>query len=476
MTALFAAFGLFVAVALDSGGYLRDPDIWWHMKVGDWIVQHHAVPFAGILSRTAASRPWIAYSWGFEVLVSRVFACFGLVGFAYFGIVLYVMVSVAVFAACWALSRRFWRSWLLTVLGTFAFAYSLYPRPVFFSMVLFMLMLYMLMKAERSGRIQVLYWYPLLFLVWANIHIQFIYGLATIGLYFTVDAVLRLASRASLNVSAFRAPTLPLGRLTAILAASFAACCVGPYTYRLFLVVFGYSKATQTYFVIEELQSPKFQIFTNYIFLFVVLAAFYAVGWRKKIDAFRLSLLIVATLCAFRTVRDAWFAAIPAVMFLADFPAAPAEQDESFKIWELGAVTGALIVLAVLMGGNIGFNNARGIDARISYDYPVDAANFLQRTQPPGPLYNDFDWGGFLTWYLPDYPVVVDGRNDLYGDEFVARQIQFKNTDRTDGNPQLDESRVVLLENEASLTKLLKVDPRFRVIYEDRIATIFLRN
>ena len=48
-----------------------DLDLWWHLKVGDWIVEHMGVPHTGILSRTAAERPWVAYSWGYEVLLSR---------------------------------------------------------------------------------------------------------------------------------------------------------------------------------------------------------------------------------------------------------------------------------------------------------------------------------------------------------------------------------------------------------------------
>ena len=57
-----------------------DKDIWWHLKVGDWIVEHLAVPHTGILSRTAASRPWMAYSWGYEVLMSWAYRWFGIPG------------------------------------------------------------------------------------------------------------------------------------------------------------------------------------------------------------------------------------------------------------------------------------------------------------------------------------------------------------------------------------------------------------
>jgi hypothetical protein len=109
-------------------------------------------------------------------------------------------------------------------------------------------------------------------------------------------------------------------------------------------------------------------------------------------------------------------------------------------------------------------------------EFPVDAANFLRRIEPSGPIYNDFDWGGFLTWYLPQYPVSIDGRNDLYGDEFVADYLIFNSGDRTDGDPHLDEAGIVLLKKDAQLAKLLKHDSRFRFVYEDRLADVFLRN
>jgi hypothetical protein len=475
LAALVALFSLLSGIILATKGYLLDSDIWWHLKVGDWIVQHRAVPFVGILSRTAAARPWVAYSWGFEVILSRVYAWLGLVGFAYFGILLSLLVSITLFGTCFALSRRFWRSWLLTLLGALAFAYAVYPRPVFFSMILFNVMLYMLLKAQRSGRIQGLYWFPLLFILWANLHIQFIYGLATLGLYITVTAAVRLASRLSVDVSALRISPLSLFRLTAIFVTSLAASCIGPYSYRLFTVVIEYSHATQTYYVIQELLSPNFNSFTYFIFLFVLMAAFYVAGWRKKIDPFQLSLMIVGMLCAFRTVRDAWFAVIPAILFLADVSPEATDRDPAFTPLELLSVTGSVAVLAFLLGTNMGFNT-RGIDYSISQEYPVDAANFLRTVKPPGPLYNDFNWGGFLSWYLAEYPVAIDGRNDLYGDKFVADYLHFNGGDRTDGDPQLDESGIVLLSKDASLAKLLKFDSRFKLVYEDQLSDVFLRN
>lgn len=68
---------------LDYKYIVRAPDIWWHLKVGDWIFENCAVPHNGIFSLTARNRPWVAHSWGYEVILSRVYHWFGLMGLDY---------------------------------------------------------------------------------------------------------------------------------------------------------------------------------------------------------------------------------------------------------------------------------------------------------------------------------------------------------------------------------------------------------
>ena len=97
------------------------------------------------------------------------------------------------------------------------------------------------------------------------------------------------------------------------------------------------------------------------------MAAFYAVGSRKQIDLFQLSLMVIASLCAFRTVRDAWFAAIPAILLLADVSVEPTDQDPAFTPWQLLSLTGSTAVLVFLLATNTGFT-VRGVDYCVSLD------------------------------------------------------------------------------------------------------------
>ena len=94
----------------------------------------------------------------------------------------------------------------------------------------------------------------------------------------------------------------------------------------------------------------------------------------------------------------------------------------------------------------------------------------------PGPLYNTFDWGGFLTWYMPDHPVAIDGRTDLYGDEMDLLFFRTENGDSSYADdPYLNESGVILVQSKKPLARVLNGDQRFKKIYEDRLAVVFVR-
>jgi hypothetical protein len=215
----------------------------------------------------------------------------------------------------------------------------------------------------------------------------------------------------------------------------------------------------------------------QYVLLLLAAAAYFAVGWKQKLDLFKLSLLIVASVVAFRTQRDAWFLAIPAVLFIADVADQHHRTDASpvLTLAELAGLGVSLALLLWLVAINVGFN-VRDLDRAVSHEYPVDAVNFVRRNSFPGPLYNTLDWGGFLIWYLPQYPVTIDGRNDLYGDEIDLLTFRSSQGDAYTSDPYLKESGLVLLPKKLPLAQLLTIDPNFRLVYQDGISMVFTRN
>jgi hypothetical protein len=464
-----AALVIFLAAVGGFAFYTKlsviDNDIWWHLKVGDWILEHLAVPHTGILSRTAASRPWVAYSWLYEVLMSLAYRWFGIVGIGLYGTLLTLGVAYSVYWMLHRLSGRLWTALVLAAITCWSFLFNGMPRPVFFSMMLFCITLTLLLEANRSGRVQLLYWLPLIFWAWVNLHIQFIHGLFLVGLLMATTVAQRLAEQWGIAPGFLLKPRLPALPMIGIFAACVLATLIGPNFYHPYVAVLEYSKAKFAYNVIVELQPLGFRQASNYFELLLGAFAFFAIGWRKKIDPFKLAMMTICSVVAYRTMRDAWFVAIPAAACIADFPA-PQEEREPAESWmeNLGVAAVVIVLLLVI---------ARGTDFT---QYPVNAVNFLRQHPQPGPLYNNLGWGGFLMWYMPDYPVAVDGRNDLYGDQLDELFYASQNGDSgytTD--PYLNEAGVVILAADLPLAKLLTVDPRFQLIYQDSLAVVFAR-
>ena len=368
--------------AVDHKFSVRDPDMWWHVKTGDWIVAHHAVPHNGLFSWTAADRPWVAYSWGFEVILSRAYQWFHLMGLGLFGVFLTLIIAYLQFWSLRRLSGRFWEAWLLTACSLYTFLFVLGPRPIFVSIMLYILLLTALLETNRSGHVKNLYWLPIIFLVWANIHIQFVYGLFVLGLFVGCQIASRWAERTRLAPELFNPSSLPVKPLLLIFGACVAATLIGPYTYHLYQVIFLYSKAKYSYQIIIELQPLTFRLPNHFVQLLLTAAGFCAVAWRKKLDLFKFALMIAASFLAFRTLRDCWFVSTTAAAFIADFPAPDFKRDRQESLAEGGLLLATLAIFLVLLSQNSDFNE-RSLDRNASLEFPVDAVNYLRSIRCP---------------------------------------------------------------------------------------------
>src|SRR5947208_7038274 len=86
---------VFVLPVLVSLRPVDDWDIWWHLRTGQWITEHHQVTTTDPFSTYGADRPWVAYSWLFEVLIWRLYEWLGLVGIIVYRVLMTLAVIVA---------------------------------------------------------------------------------------------------------------------------------------------------------------------------------------------------------------------------------------------------------------------------------------------------------------------------------------------------------------------------------------------
>src|ERR1043165_6009932 len=172
LVALYAipAFLIFAAVNI------ADADIWWHLRTGQWIVEHRAVPQADSFSWTGMGKPWAAYSWLFEVLVFGLFTRFGLVGILGYVYVMVLAIALALHSLVRKYEHRLAQSVGVTAVALVAMALICSPRPWLFTILFFCLELNILVSVRRSRNFKHLLLLLPLFCLWANLHIQFLYG------------------------------------------------------------------------------------------------------------------------------------------------------------------------------------------------------------------------------------------------------------------------------------------------------------
>jgi hypothetical protein len=464
---------------------VADPDIWWHMRVGRWILEHHSFPHNGLFSSTGATHTWAAYSWGFEVIVALLNMLLGLKGLAIFVILFQVTLVLVFFLAMRILSGGFWWAWLLSAVAIWAMDLNRVDvgRPVAFSILFFTIEIALILWAQEIGRVKYLYWLPLLFLVWANFHIQFVYGLLLPALLGAVATVERWVAQRWAPGKADAGDAWPFRPLTlwAIFAACLAGTLVNPYTVGLYRVIFDYTRSTFAYTVILEFQSLNFREIPHYIQLLLVAGAFFALG-RRKIDAYKLALLIIASMVGFRSVRDSWFVCITAAAIIAS-SVRKSEAQEAHAVapalglsaLQLGRIlAGAAVVISLSALDN--HFGERALFQTVHEAYPVEAVAFIQEHHFSGPLYNNFNWGGFLIGNLPDYPVAIDGRTDLYGEDSLRQAYSTLMALRWSEDQALNRANLVLLPSTVPLSRVLERSPQFRLVYSDRIAMVFVRN
>jgi hypothetical protein len=461
--------------AIISRAALLDPDIWWHIRVGDWIRQHHAWPNSVILSQHS-DRPWVAYSWGFEMLVSGVHRWFGLPGIQVFLIVMQLVLAALILFAMRQVSGRFWYGWGIGALTIYAY-YTAPLRPVLLTLVFFVLELLLIFESEHTGEDRLLFWLAPIFLLWANCHIQFIYGIFVLGLY-TGNRILNALCIQRQGQGNARPAVF---RILGVFALSLVACCIGPYGIQPYKVAFTAARNSQQYQLIQELAALTFRHPGHYAQLLLVMAACWALGRSGRRDLFRVVLLVVSAVVSFRSMRDSWFVCLVAGFIFAeavrsnDNPAEDVQPNGVLAEWASYAA-GAVVAFAVALG--LAAHTGLDVDSLslpVNQKYPVAASDFIRQSKIPGPMFNEFDWGGFLIYNLPEQPVSIDGRVDAYGPSAVARSIQTDAGQEWEQDSDLVRANFALLPVRSRLATILSQDSRYRVAYFDRVSVVFQR-
>jgi len=443
-----------------------DPDLWWHLKAGQQIIDTRSIPHTDDYSFTKQGSEWVAHEWLSEVIMDAIYRVTGLTG-------LVTIFSLIIVIALWLTYRRCdgrpYAASIAIVLAAAASSPLFGVRPQMLTLLLASIYIAILERLDRPR----IWWLVPLMLLWVNVHAGFALGLALIGLYIAravldrewnqirplVIALLLCTAVVPLNPNGFRMFSYPYETLTSPSMAAF----------------------------IQEWASPDFHKTTYLPLAILLLCTFAAMALSpKRPRPGEIFLVLITALGALRSVRHIPIFSLFAAPVLAKHLWAIA-KDRGWDKLLTGAEarpTGlklliniilllAPLVLAVTRVWDFASHQRKYVTLR----NPVAAVEFLKSQHLPGPIYNRYGWGGYLIYQLyPEYRVYIDGRADVYGDAFFTEAMKVYDGVGNWKEP-LDRYGIqtVIIDTNVALSTALRNDNEWSNVYEDDQAVIFRR-
>ena len=494
---------LFLGIFAMAARLPFDTDSWWHLQSGRWIVENRAVPRTDPFSHTRFGQPWIDHGWLAQIGWFLVFHWFGYAG----PVILLALLVTAAFAFAWRQCREAnrWLGAFILVIAAVASGIIWAARPQMVSFLLTAVIAFLLYRfkqahdrpdrlpselfdltnaSEKSVRsTRIIWWLPLVMLLWANIHGGFAIGFILMFAYLfgeTGNIILKTGAPAI----GWRG----LGMLALVVLVSIAVIPLNPNGFQMLAYPFRTVGIEILQQFIVEWQAPNFHEFYLHPFIWLLLAALTAFGLAgRRADFTDLTLVALFTYMSLLAVRNIpLFALVTAPVIVrsssaawerwrgpAGAPPKPALRPALMTAvnWLILLLVAGLVLVRVVQSADPAVNAADQADY-----LPADAAAYLAQAEPAGPIFNNYNWGGYIIWRLPQYPVFVDGRTDLFDDDFLHQYLSIY-LGEEGWQEKLDAFGVnlALIEPDSGLARAMTQEPAWKTVYVDDVAVVYAR-
>jgi len=488
------AFFLLILVlssAVVATGPLQDPDLWWHIKTGEIIVNSgFKLPEKDIYSYTASEdRPWRAYSWIPEIIffavsgsrftTSERFQMFSLICLRIF-----ILCSIGVLLF-FSVEKLFQNPQVSSLLVFISWC-SVYPlwelRPHIFSMFFLAsvvaILIYCYLEEGEKFFIPPLVALPLIFLLWANSHIYFIWGLVI----FAGFLFFYFIEKKSVSCGNLR-------RYAVIFVISVAATFVNPYGAGVWSQFWELARHKWTWDWVMEMARPyPWDTRVAAFWVYVVLSCVALLRLpRRGFRPFYIFLLVFSFAFSMTALRHIFmYPIVSSLAIAAIFADGRRRLKDSGKDVNLEpTVLSSKFVAVVAVGflaGILFYRLYRDFEKPVADSVPRNAVEFINNNagMVSVPMANYFDFGGYLIYKLwPRYKVFIDGRTQVYTAEFLDDYTLFQSRGPYDINEikkmfERYNIKSVLWASDHPLAGILeKIFPK--VLYKDKTAVILTR-
>jgi hypothetical protein len=472
----------FLAVFTMAARVSMDSDTWWHLRAGQWILDHRQILMVDQFSYTRAGEPWKYPGWLIEVPMFLIYQRFGPGGFN----ILTALVITLTFVFVWQTltGGPFLRAFIIIFAAIVSGIYWA-ARPYLITFLLSVVFLWVL-EDYRLGRVNRLWLLPILMVIWANSHGGFIIG-------FIIWAVYLIGQLEHIKLTDLHGPGI-FNYIKTLLPLIFIglglviAVCINPSGPIMLLYGFKTVSIKTLRDYIQEWQSPNFHELRVQPFIWMLVITFGAVGFSRKRLALTDFLLVAGfAYMSLTSARNIAIFALVTPLVLTRYgepvlkryskllkvhvstvkvdDVSPRRQVLNWMILGVLAIA-CVIKVSLVLPPEVNW-------AVIKKTMPVEAVNFIKLTKPSGQLLNSYNWGGYLIWALPEYPVFIDGRTDLYNDEIISQWLQVVQAEN--GWQQvLDRWGVKLIILEPDRPVVAQLDSNgWKRIYTDNTAVVY---
>ncbi|NLO72933.1 MAG: hypothetical protein GX100_02340, partial [candidate division WS1 bacterium] len=372
--------------------------------------------------------PWTAHEWGYEVLLYLAYAAAGWAGIICLQA---LMVGVTTLLAAY-LAIRWGAALIPALVAATLLGYALGPwvnaRPQMLDMIGVLVILHLL-TSYQEGRPRALWWLPLVFLLWVNTHGAFPAGWVLVALYGLCRWLQSPGDDSRRRF--FRLQPGVIKPLVLPLSAAIVVCLLNPNFLQGVLYPFTYLIGENAYYsgIVLEFTSPDFHQ-PAFLALEVLLLMTLVVMILSPRGAslFELVLVLGGSLIFLHQVRHGALLAVFCTPILAHHLSAclrttrwPWLGDDTAAREVVRPPMAALALLVLLVLLVVVAPRSNAPDRVMLLDVPPTRATEVVRLNHfQGPMFNIYEWGGYLIWNLwPEYKVFVDGRADVYGKDLV---------------------------------------------------------
>jgi tetratricopeptide (TPR) repeat protein len=427
-----ALAALFLFLALLAGRILTCPDLGWHVRAGQRIVEERAIPTTDTFTYTVAGNHWWVNQPLAETVFYAVHESVGPVGLILLNLaVVGTMFAFVLRAGRLSGARNEFVAAAVLLLAMLASASHMLVRPNTISALLLAVTAWGA-ERERRGAPMRPWVLPALFAVWAQVHPGFLFGAAVLACYAAGEAARRIFPylRGDVPLLGWKG-VLRLSRtaLLSVAAALASGALLNPSGISAILLPIGLMKTGYFFRVLDEFQPAG--ILRDRFFAALFLVALISVLPKRRRDAteiLQLAIFGAFALRAVRVIQPFAVVAAPIAMRNLAFLGERFLPDRSRSGRYARALTTALVgLLAFWWWENDPYRIPTPLQRKALGDawawgranYPVRAFRFIEREGLPGEVYHPDCYGGPFIWYFyPERKNFVDGRVEVFGERF----------------------------------------------------------